>query len=179
MQKENSVETPARISGLDVETADKGGGGRMGDDDLLRDALDHIARLARSSRTSTARYRLIQQRAEDALAGRTYTPPLEGAPPDVVKEYERTKAQLLRAKFENNALRDERNTLRDIIVDIEWGTRECPCCGYTAEHGHGGGCRVDREVRIAKLLASESAQPSEASDGTKDKLNEESGATTR
>jgi hypothetical protein len=40
--------------------------------ELMRSALDHIARTARRSRTSTRRLRWIENRAEGALAGEPY-----------------------------------------------------------------------------------------------------------
>lgn len=55
-------------------------------EDLLRDALDHIARTARQSRSQTRRIRWIAERAELALRGRPYVEDELNLPPKVDRE---------------------------------------------------------------------------------------------
>lgn len=71
---------------------------------LMHNALDHIARTARKSRTSTRRLRWIEERANDALAGRPYTPvdlPKDGGPDTA----EKLRRKMTEAVAERDQLR--------------------------------------------------------------------------
>lgn len=74
--------------------------------DLLRDALDHIARIANAARQSTRRLDWISSRAREALRGvswdREYLPEPKKASMDEVHDLRGTMFMLVRAcKTEN------------------------------------------------------------------------------
>ena len=60
---------------------------------LLRNALNHIARVAAKSRTSTRRLRWIEQRAALALAGQAYDNSAFDLPKDADNDYQRLKRE--------------------------------------------------------------------------------------
>ena len=72
--------------------------------DRLRDALDHIARTCRASRTSTRRTRWVECRAEWALEGKTYTDNAFDIPVDVEEK--------------NRTLRIKKNLLKAVVRDL-------------------------------------------------------------
>lgn len=72
--------------------------------DALRDALDHIARTCRASRTSTRRIRWIERRAEWALEGKAYTDNAFDIPVDVEEK--------------NRTLRIKKNLLKAVVRDL-------------------------------------------------------------
>jgi hypothetical protein len=73
--------------------------------ELLRDALDHIARTCHQSRTQSRRIRWIEARANGALDGKAYDPKALDLPIQVDREIERLKR------------RDDRHLAR--IKDLE------------------------------------------------------------
>ena len=84
---------------------------------LMHNALDHIARTARKSRTSTRRLRWIEERANDAIAGRAYTPvdlPKDGGPDTA----EKLKRKLSEAMAERDQLRAFAQDIMDEWPDV-------------------------------------------------------------
>ncbi|VFR20257.1 hypothetical protein ANDO1_1726 [plant metagenome] len=71
---------------------------------LVRDALDHIMRTARASRTQTRRSRWIVSRAEAALAGRPYVPSEHSLPPTMDTALRRATEKIARLTLERDAL---------------------------------------------------------------------------
>ncbi|KDC15335.1 hypothetical protein [Bordetella bronchiseptica] len=68
---------------------------------LLRDALDHIMRTARASRTQTRRIRWVESRARAALEGRVYDAQEHDLPPSADSMVNKN----LRLRVENAQLR--------------------------------------------------------------------------
>lgn len=64
--------------------------------DLLRSALDHIAKTARASRSQTRRIRWIERRAEDALLGKSYDQDAVDLPKTLVETPEKIHKKLMR-----------------------------------------------------------------------------------
>lgn len=90
--------------------------------ELMRSALDHIARTARKSRTSTRRLRWIEQRAELAIAGEPYSNDSFDLPKDAGPEtQERLKLELVRQKANCNELVIELRSLLTVVhgLDLE------------------------------------------------------------
>lgn len=77
--------------------------------DLLRDALDHIMRTARASRTQTRRLLWIESRAKVALDGRPYVAAEHSLPPPS------HDSELSRARRQNIALRASKGELANAL----------------------------------------------------------------
>lgn len=78
---------------------------------LLADALDHIRRTCKNSRTQTRRLRWIEKRAELALAGRPYVEEEHTMPVDAPTEY-------LKMRRQAQSLREDRNHLRTLLLRV-------------------------------------------------------------
>ena len=85
---------------------------------FLEDALDHIAKTARNSRTSSKRIRWIEKRAEDAILGIPYNR----------EEFELPKMNTLSASQYERLLQDREKELKiykemTFIERIVWAFR--------------------------------------------------------
>jgi len=91
------------------------------DVELMRDALDHIAKTCHQSRQSTRRIRWIEARANGALEGKQYDAKLVELPLEVDREIDRFKRrdarQLARIKDLEALLREAHSYVNDVAHD--------------------------------------------------------------